>query len=35
MVSQNSEMVALEETALKSVPPVGDRSESDENGATV
>ena len=35
MVSQNSEMIALEATALKSIQPIGDRSDSDENGASV
>ena len=35
MVGQNSEMLVLVETALKSKHLVGDRSDSDENDATV
>lgn len=35
MVSQNSEMIAVVETALKCVSQVGDRSDSVENGAPV
>lgn len=34
-MNQNSEMIVLEETALRIVPTLGDRSDSDENGATV